>query len=76
MRAGLLGVRMTLMPISSQLDEYASLGLAGRFGDDRLAIGPMKFYADGALTGGTAAFTTPYGVDGEFTGSLYWSSER
>ena len=72
---GLLGVRMTLMPISSQLDEYASLGLAGRFGDDRLAIGPMKFYADGALTGGTAAFTTPYGVDGEFTGSLYWSSE-
>ena len=54
---GLLGVRVTLMPISSQLDEYAALGLAGRFGDDRLAIGPMKFYADGALTGGTAAFT-------------------
>jgi predicted amidohydrolase YtcJ len=73
---GLLGVRVTLMPISSQLDEYTSLGLAGPFGDDRVAIGPMKFYADGALTGGTAAFTTPYGKDGEFTGSLYWSSER
>ena len=72
---GLLGVRMTAMPISSQLDEFEELGLAGPFGDDRLAIGPMKFYADGALTGGTAAFTTPYGPSGEFTGSLYWTSE-
>jgi predicted amidohydrolase YtcJ len=72
---GLLGVRLTAMPISSQLDEYEALGMAGRFGDDRLAIGPMKFYADGALTGGTAAFTTPYGPAGEFTGSLYWGSE-
>jgi len=35
----------------------------------------MKFYADGALTGGTAAFTTPYGPNGEFRGSLYWASE-
>jgi predicted amidohydrolase YtcJ len=72
---GLLGVRVTAMPISSQLDEYTQIGLAGRFGDDRLAIGPMKFYADGALTGGTAAFTTPYGANGEFSGSLYWGSE-
>ena len=72
---GLLGPRVTAMPISSQLDEFEELGLAGRFGDDRLAIGPMKFYADGALTGGTAAFTTPYGPNGEFTGSLYWASE-
>ena len=72
---GLLGVRLTAMPISSQLDAFEALGLAGRFGDDRLAIGPMKFYADGALTGGTASFTTPYGPEGEFTGSLYWGSE-
>jgi predicted amidohydrolase YtcJ len=72
---GLLGVRMTAMPISSQLDAFEGLGVAGRLGDDRLAIGPMKFYADGALTGGTAAFTTPYGPSGEFTGSLYWQSE-
>jgi predicted amidohydrolase YtcJ len=72
---GLLGVRLTAMPISSQLDEFEAVGIAGRFGDDRLAIGPMKFYADGALTGGTAAFTKPYGPNGEFTGSLYWQSE-
>lgn len=73
-RRGLLGVRVTAMPISSQLDEFEALGLAGPFGDDRLAVGPMKFYADGALTGGTAAFTTPYGPNGEFVGSLYWQS--
>ena len=73
---GLLGVRVTAMPISSQLDAFEALGLAGRFGDERLAIGPMKFYADGALTGGTASFTTPYGPQGEFTGSLYWRSEQ
>ena len=71
----LLDVRVTAMPISSQLEALRVLGIAGRFGDDRLAIGPMKFYADGALTGGTAAFSTPYGQGGEFTGSLYWSSE-
>jgi predicted amidohydrolase YtcJ len=71
---GLLGVRVTAMPISSQQDELASLGIAGRLGDEWLAIGPMKFYADGALTGGTACFSTPYGTSGEFRGSLYWSS--
>jgi predicted amidohydrolase YtcJ len=72
---GVLGVRVTAMPISSQLDEYLTIGLAGPFGDDRLAIGPMKFYSDGALTGGTAAFSTPYGPNGEYEGSLYWPSE-
>ena len=75
-REGLLGVRVTCMPISSQLDELEAVGIGGRLGDDRLAIGPMKFYADGALTGGTAAFSTPYGRNGEFRGSLYWSSEE
>lgn len=74
-KRGLLSVRLTAMPISSQLDAFESLGLAGPFGDDRLSIGPMKFYADGALTGGTAAFTVPYGPNGEFSGSLYWESE-
>ena len=75
-REGLLGVRVTCMPISSQLDELEAIGLGGSFGDDRLALGPMKFYSDGALTGGTAAFSTPYGRNGEFSGSLYWSSEE
>ncbi|MEI7742797.1 MAG: amidohydrolase [Chloroflexota bacterium] len=74
-RRGLLTVRTTAMPISSQQEAYAALGIVGRIGDDRLAIGPMKFYADGSLTGGTACFREPYGADGEFTGSLYWASD-
>ncbi|HEY7524360.1 MAG TPA: amidohydrolase family protein, partial [Candidatus Limnocylindrales bacterium] len=75
-RRGSLSVRVTAMPISSQQDEYAALGIAGRMGDVGLAIGPMKFYADGALTGGTAAFTRPYGALGQHTGSLYWPSDE
>jgi predicted amidohydrolase YtcJ len=35
----------------------------------------MKFYADGSLIGGTAAFSAPYGEHGEFPGSLYWEPE-
>jgi predicted amidohydrolase YtcJ len=53
---GSLGVRTVCMPLSHQLDALRTLGLAGPFGDDRLSIGHLKIYADGTLTGGTAAF--------------------
>jgi hypothetical protein len=72
-RQGKLGVRTVCMPLSNQLDELLSLGLAGPFGDDHLSIGAMKFYADGSLIGGTASFVEPYGVNHEFEGSMYWS---
>ena len=72
-RRGVLGVRTVCMPLSHQLEEYLDLGLAGPFGDDHLSIGAMKFYADGSLIGGTASFVEPYGEDGEFEGSMYWS---
>jgi hypothetical protein len=62
------------MPLSHQLEEYEKLGLRGPFGDDWLSIGPMKFYCDGSLIGGTAAFSTPYGTHGEFGGLLYWET--
>ena len=75
-RRGILGVRVTCMPISSQQEVLESLGISSGLGDDWLSIGPMKFYSDGALTGGTAAFSKPYGREGEFSGSLYWSSEE
>ena len=74
--AGRLPVRTVCMPLSHQLDEYLSIGLAGPFGDDRLRLGAMKFYADGSLIGGTAAFEVPYGSDGELHGSLYWQPEE
>ncbi len=73
LRAGRLPVRTIAMPLSHQLEAYEALGLAGGFGDERLRIGAMKFYADGSLIGGTAAFSEPYGAHGEFKGSMYWS---
>jgi predicted amidohydrolase YtcJ len=69
---GRLHVRTVCMPLSHQLADYQALGLAGPFGDDWLAIGPMKFYCDGSLIGGSAAFSEPYGADGEFPGLLFW----
>lgn len=75
-RLGRLPVRTVCMPLSHQLEAYASIGLAGPFGDDRLRIGPMKLYADGSLIGGTAAFSEPYGERGEFAGSLYHEPEE
>ena len=73
---GTLGVRTVCMPLSHQLEELLSLGLAGPFGDDRLSIGAMKFYADGSLIGGTASFVEPYGEHGEFEGLMYWPPEE
>lgn len=74
-RLGRLPVRTICMPLSHQLDSYRSIGMAGPFGDDWLSIGAMKFYADGSLIGGTAAFSAPYGEHAEFPGSLYWEPE-
>lgn len=71
-RQGRLHLRTVCMPLSHQLENYEAIGLAGPFGDDWLSIGPMKFYCDGSLIGGTAAFTTPYGTDDEFGGVLFW----
>jgi predicted amidohydrolase YtcJ len=53
---GALPIRTVCMPLSHQLADFAALGLTGPFGDDRLSIGHLKIYADGTLTGGTAAF--------------------
>jgi predicted amidohydrolase YtcJ len=69
---GRLPVRTVCMPLSHQLDEYAAVGLSGPFGDEWLSVGPMKFYCDGSLIGGTAAFESGYGAHGEFAGTLYW----
>lgn len=74
--AGRLRVRTVCMPLSHQLDEYLSIGVAGPFGSDLLRLGAMKFYADGSLIGGTAAFESPYGARGELRGSLYWQPEE
>lgn len=64
-----LGVRMTVMPEISALHDLGGgpdvgfgldLGLRTGFGDDRLRIGGVKVFGDGALTARTAAVCCDY----------------
>jgi hypothetical protein len=61
-RRRVLPIRTVCMPLSHQLEAFASVGLAGPFGDGRLSVGHLKVYADGTLTGGTAAFGDELGI--------------
>ena len=49
--AGRLTLRVVMYVLSSHVD---SLGIDSWLGDDRLSVGGVKHYADGALTGGSA----------------------
>jgi predicted amidohydrolase YtcJ len=73
-RRGVPGPRIVAMPLSHQLGELVEIGLAGPFGDDRLRIGAMKFYTDGAITAGTAAFSEGLGPS-RSTGTFYHEPE-
>ena len=68
---GDLPIRTVMLPLSHQLDELQAIGLVGPMGDDHLRIGAMKFYTDGAITGGTAVFSQPMGSRGQYPGTLY-----
>ncbi len=70
-----LKIRVVCMPLSHQLTSYLYTGIRTGFGDDLLRIGPMKFYEDGSLIGGTAKFSEPYGENGEYSGILYWEDD-
>jgi predicted amidohydrolase YtcJ len=70
-RRGVLRIRTVALPLSHQLQELLAIGLVGPFGDDWLSIGGMKFYTDGAITGGTAVFSRPMGSRGQYPGTLY-----
>ena len=72
---GVLGVRTVCMPLSHQLADFAAVGLTGPFGDDHLSLGHLKIYADGSLTGGTAAFSPALGVKGQAASYFHESAE-
>ncbi len=55
-RQGKLSIKTTCMYLSNHQEAINELGITDRIGDDLLSIGPMKYYCDGALTGGTALF--------------------
>ena len=60
--SGALRIRAVCMPLSHQLDDFRAIGVAGPFGDEHLSLGHLKVYADGTLTGGTAAFRDDLGI--------------
>ena len=61
--AGELSLRTSLMIRDNLLPHLAEIGLRGGFGDDRLRIGPIKFFIDGSLIGRTAAVSQPFLAD-------------
>jgi predicted amidohydrolase YtcJ len=69
-RNGQLTIRTVCMPLSHQLEEFGDVGIVGPFGNSRVRIGPMKFYADGSLIGHTALCSHGYGPNGD-NGYLY-----
>lgn len=58
------------------LAEAAALGLRAGFGDDRLRIGGVKLFADGALGPQTAAMLQPYEGAAEDRGMLLLDHEQ
>jgi hypothetical protein len=61
--AGELTLRTNLMIRDNLLPHLAETGLRGGFGDERLRIGPIKFFIDGSLIGRTAAVSQPFLAD-------------
>ncbi|MCG8632655.1 MAG: amidohydrolase [Desulfobacterales bacterium] len=72
-----LGVRTVAMYLSNHLDSQLEMGINKPFGNGMLSIGPVKFYCDGAIVGGSAAFTEPLNNrTDDYSGSLYWEDTR
>jgi hypothetical protein len=62
--AGDLSLRVWMMIGGELLDEAIALGLRSGFGDDRLRIGGLKYFADGSLGARTAWMIEPYADGG------------
>ncbi len=71
-----LTLRLVAMPLSNNLEMLKETGISTGLGDDMFRIGPMKFYCDGALTGGTALFREPYQGSSLTHGLLFWDPEQ
>jgi predicted amidohydrolase YtcJ len=74
-RQGNLKLRVTKSIAHENLDHAIALGLQSGFGDDRLHIGSVKLFADGALGPHTAAMLEAYDDDPNNLGSLFMDGE-
>ncbi len=63
--AGEVALRLWMDIPGERLDEAIALGLHTGFGDDRLRVGHVKFFADGGQGARTAWMLEPYGDTGE-----------
>ncbi len=59
-RGGPPPLRVTAVVQPADLPDYVERGLASGDGDDRLRVGPLKLFVDGALGARTARCLTPY----------------
>jgi len=75
-REGKLRLRVVKGIPAEDLEHAAALGLRSGFGSDFLHIGPVKFFADGALGPQTAAMFQPYNGSPDNTGVLMLDSEH
>jgi predicted amidohydrolase YtcJ len=58
--AGELRIRVAVMPLEPEARAMGGAGIATRFGDDHLWLGPAKLFADGGMSSRTAAMDEPY----------------
>ena len=63
--AGELALRLWMHIPGERLNEAIALGLRSGFGNDRLRVGHVKFFADGGQGARTAWMLEPYEVTGE-----------
>ncbi|UCE45547.1 MAG: amidohydrolase [Methanobacteriota archaeon] len=75
-RKGRLKIRVWFNTPSSGLDSLTSLGLTSGLGSERLRLGGVKIFCDGALGARTAALTEPYADDARCRGMLIHSREE
>lgn len=57
---GKLTMRVVASYMSNYLDEMMTLGLSSKLGDNKLSLGALKLYQDGAIVSGTAYSSEPY----------------
>lgn len=73
---GKLGLRVLKSIPLEELLPAVEIGLHSGFGDDRLRVGPLKLFADGALGPRTAAMIEPYEKEQDNLGMLMMDADE
>jgi predicted amidohydrolase YtcJ len=73
--AGTLPTRIYSVQLRA-IDDLIKAGIHTGFGDDWVRIGGVKYFADGSMGAGTAAFYEPYSDDPTTSGLLVHSPEE